>query len=578
MNYQRDNNFINYYEVLNVAENASTSELQTALETYRQSMRQQLGNPLNMQSARYTINVTIPNIEKCLLSGDEARRNYDLELAVVRKQAEQSVSDEPAEHEGLDLRIQQPFFFDPYNGYDTEPATFTLRDIARRLDEDWTQTRIWFMNTSSRIHPLIGYLIYAALRPRLAASIGQIMQQVMQRAEEPMDINEGIEQCITIFNPDINRPFVAIESPHFDGQVLDLGTFLPEPRKQAQSEFTLLHHGTRGCAFGSIESLTPWITFPKGKSVLRFALMPEGAAASNGPSKITVPLLFQFHTLPHKEEYTGELMLRLDNWDPPLISKLPVVLYLAALPPRVWFEPAATAVKPLQVQPTRQGEVVKVVVIPRNRGDEAYIPLMAKITSEDNGATASPEYFRADQPITLVIDTSNRSHGKVYDITYNIDYRPVTGAEGQETIHVRGGIIPNFWQSMFRARTVGSRLVVSCLLGVGGFFTLGLLGDILAVNMLSAWVLLFLVPLILLGTTNLSITPIITHLQQSGIPEMDRKKISPYIKWVFPLALGFLLALLCGLVHNTNTAFVMGGIVGALAGIVPGFLFDGVKK
>lgn len=578
MDYQQDNNFINYYEVLNVAENASTSELQTALETYRQSMTRQLNNPLNMQSARYTINVTIPQIEKCLLSGDEARRDYDLQLAIVRKQAEQNTSDEPPEHEGLDRRVQQPFFFDPYNGYDTEPATFTLRAIAGRLDEDWTQTRIWFMNTSSRIHPLIGYLIYAAHRPRLAGSIGQIMQQVMQKKGDPMDLNEGIERCITIFNPDISSPSIAIESPHFDGHVLDVGTFLPDPRHQAQSEFTLLHHGTRGCAFGSIESLTPWITFPNGKSVMRFALMPEGTVASNGPTKITVPLLFQFQTLAHKEEYTGELMLRLENWDPPRTSKLPVVLYLAALPPRVRFEPAATEARPLRVQPARQGDVVKAVVTPRNRGDEAYIPLKAKITSGDSGATASPEYFRADQPITLVIDTSNKPQGKVYDITYHIDYRPVTGAEGQRTIHVRGEIISNFWQSMFRTKTVGDRLVTSCLFGIGGFLTLGLLGDILAVNILSAWVLFFLVPLILVGITNLSLTPIITHLQLSGTPEMDREKISPYIKWIVPLALGFLLVLLCALVHNAGIAFVISGIIGALVGIVPGFLFDGSKS
>ena len=572
MNRQDDSDFINYYEILGVAENATTSEIEGALRTYQSSMEAQLNNPLTMHSARDAINTIIPGIQQNLLSGIEARRLYDKKLAEhQRKENQRDGVDEPPENEGLDVRIRQPFFFDLYNGFDTEPATYTLRGIARRLDEEWQQAQAWITDTSSPIHPIVGYLSHAALRPRLATRVGQIIQQVTGEHGPRMDVNEGIERCIMLFNPNVVRPMVAIESPDFDGKTLESGSFLPD--RPAQSEFVLYHKGGRGCAFGTLESHTPWMTFYGGASTQRFALLPEG----NDPAEMKVQLYFQVDHLPRGVEHTAKLAICLENWDPPRQMICPVIIHVLVLPPRVWFEPIATEKKPLQVRPVRRGELISVTITPRNGGDEAHIPLVAQIHSTDPAADAVPARFQANQPITLQIDTSNRPFGKTYDVVYKVDYQ-VPGAEGPATVCVQGEVLPTLWQSMLQTKALGNRLLQALLVGGAGFLLLGGMGNFLALSLQSSWFLFLIIPLLFLWFMHIGTTSIVRHIQQAGKPDMEKHKVSPYLLWAFPLGLGLVLALICALVHNGGLAFDLGGIVGACVGLALGFVMEGASS
>src|SRR5262245_22528585 len=125
-----EQSFVNYYEVLGVTEDADTADIEEALEHYEESMTFQLNNPLTMQSARYAINTLIPAIRQHLLSGQATRQRYDQQLTEFkRQQSQMSEQDELPDEEGLDLLIRQPFFFDPYDGYDTETPAYTLRAV-----------------------------------------------------------------------------------------------------------------------------------------------------------------------------------------------------------------------------------------------------------------------------------------------------------------------------------------------------------------------------------------------------------------------------------------------------------------
>ncbi len=188
--------FVNYYEALGVAEDADTADIEGALEYYEESMTFQLNNPLTMQSARYTINTLIPAIRQHLLSGQVARRQYDQQLSEFKRQQDRtSEQDEPPDDEGLDLLIRQPFFFDPYDGYDIETPAYTLRAIAERLDAEWERARSWITDTSAATHPLVGYLTYAALRVRLGKRIEEVIQAIAPRNGRGMNPDEAIERC-----------------------------------------------------------------------------------------------------------------------------------------------------------------------------------------------------------------------------------------------------------------------------------------------------------------------------------------------------------------------------------------------
>ena len=93
-----------------MTEDADTADIEVALEQYEKSMTLQLNNPFTMKSARYAINALIPGIRRNLLSGQQARKQYDQQLAVFKQQSQVSNQDELADDEGLDLLICQPFF------------------------------------------------------------------------------------------------------------------------------------------------------------------------------------------------------------------------------------------------------------------------------------------------------------------------------------------------------------------------------------------------------------------------------------------------------------------------------------
>src|SRR5450759_2066223 len=147
--------FVNYYEVLGVAENASTAAIQVALTTYRESLEAKMNNPLSMGSARSAMNELVPAIERHLLSGDNVRVEYDRKLAEFRQK--QSEHYEPADGEGLDDPLRIPFLFNPFDDFDTEYPAYTLRLIAMKLDTEWAQAHTWIRDTSDETHGFISY-------------------------------------------------------------------------------------------------------------------------------------------------------------------------------------------------------------------------------------------------------------------------------------------------------------------------------------------------------------------------------------------------------------------------------------
>src|SRR5712691_7182374 len=186
--------FVNYYEVLGVAENATSSTIQQALNTYRESLQAQMNNPLSMGPARSAMNEIVPVIER-LLSDEHIRAEYDQQLATSRRK--QAAQYEPADDEGLDDPLRIPFLFNPFEDFDTEIPGYTLRLIAMKLDSEWAQARKWITDTSDETHGFISYLTFVANRKQLAERIkDEIISAVSQTNEQRMDTNEGIERCI----------------------------------------------------------------------------------------------------------------------------------------------------------------------------------------------------------------------------------------------------------------------------------------------------------------------------------------------------------------------------------------------
>ena len=239
--------FVNYYEVLSVAEDASTQEIRTALDKYCESLREQMNNPFSMRPAQSAMNEIVPAIERFLLD-DNTRLEYDRQLAASRMK--QIAQYEPADDEGLDDPQRIPFLFNPLEDFDTEIPGHTLRLIAMKLDAEWAEARRWITDTSDEIHSFVSYLTFVANRRRLAERIGQIIEAVSRTNSQRMNTNEGIERCINILNPNVERPRVGIYNPTFDGRTFDAGTFISD--LPARSELVLAQEGVRGCAFGVI--------------------------------------------------------------------------------------------------------------------------------------------------------------------------------------------------------------------------------------------------------------------------------------------------------------------------------------
>src|SRR5262249_47711043 len=124
--------------------------------------------------------------------------------------------------------------------------------------------------------------------------------------------------------------------------------------------------------------------------------------------------------------HTANLIIHMENHDPPVELPLQVLIHIPALPPRVVFDPPGST--PLVLSTSRRGQVFKRIVIPRNTADEALIPLTAQITSDDTGASGEPMHFHHNEPITLTVDTATRPHGSSYDVTFHISYHLTSGA------------------------------------------------------------------------------------------------------------------------------------------------------
>ncbi len=561
--------FVNYYEVLGVAENASSLAVQAALTTYRESLEARMNNPLSMGPARSAMNEIVPAIERYLLFDDNVRAEYDRQLAVSRKK--QAEHYEPADDEGLDDQLRIPFLFNPFEDFDIEKPEYTLRDIATKLDFEWTRARTWITDISDETHGFISYLTFVANRQQLAERIGYIIRAVSQTNEQRMDTNEGIERCIDILDPRIERPGVGIHNPTFDGKTLDAGTFITD--LPARTDLILGHEGVRGCAFGVVESRTSWLTFANRQPSVRFALMPEGTEPEIGASEVKIPLFLKVDNLIRNTDHTALMVIRMENQAREVGLPVQVLIHVQSLPPRVAFEPEATSGSPAWAGITRRGVPTRVVVMPRNAGDEGLVPLAARISTKDTAARAEPGQFRANQPITLTIDTSNQPFGQKYTVPFTIDYI-TPGTQGPAEIYVQGEILPTVRQSLFREKGVEGRVGAGCGIGFVSWILLGALGAGLAAHVSLAWLFFLVIPLVFALATRSMVSTTVAHIQRAGNTQVRMEQIAPWKLWGIPIAIGLVVALVCTLIPDTGSSFFFGGLIGFILGFALGFMLD----
>ena len=565
--------FIDFYAALSIPRDATEAQIEDALEAYQTEMRQQVLNPLTMKSARHALNVIIPGIRQALLRGETTRKQYDQQLAEFERQQTQERG-EWVDSQALDEKLRRPFFFDPYKSYDTEQPAYTLREIAARFDTEWVRARSWLVDTSRGRHPLVLYLKHVALRNILAEHIEEhIIQQMRPGTKTLLNANVAIERCITLLNPEVERPGVIIDTsnPTFDSRTwtLHAGKFLPD--EVAQGTLTLRHSGQRGCAFGRVVSLTDWLTLLQNKSQIHFALLPEGVDPAVG-SVINLPLAFNISALKHKETHVAELVVYTDNLDMPVEQHVKVMLTVLALPPRVVFEPSATGSKPLKMRPTRRGVVAKATITPRNFGDEAHIPLLGHINSQSPEVHVSPRTFHANEPITITVETDNIQNGATYNIELSVDYNATSGAKGPSSLYIQSEVLPTFWQSMLREKQMEGRLINALAGAVLGFFILGFLGATIVGQLLTLWSLA--IPIVLLFTLFPVFKKITIHRKRIGEIDTNSANVPYYLLWGGALGGGALLDLICALIAKQDADLLFSGIVGALIGAIAGFFID----
>lgn len=565
--------FVNYYEVLGVAENVTTSAIQVALTTYRESLEAKINNPLTMGSARAAMSEIVPAIEHTLLSDNSIRAEYDRQLAESRRR--QSEHFEPAEGEGLDDALRIPFLFNPFDDFDTEYPAFTLRLIAMKLDAEWGQARTWITDTSDETHGFISYLTFVANRKRLAERVEDIFKKVTQPVDQRMDTNEGIERCIDLLDPRIERPRVGIRNMTFDGKTFDAGTFISD--LPASTELILGNEGVRGCAFGYIESRTDWVTFDRGQSQVRFALMPEGTEPAIGPSEVKIPLHFKVDNLERNSSHRALLVIHMENQVQEIEQPVPVTIFVPPLPPRVSFEPEASDKNPVWAGITLRGVATNVDVMPRNSGDEELVPLSGRISTKDSAARANPRQFRANEPITLSVDTRNRAIGQKYTIPFTIEYL-TPEARGPEEIYLQGETLPTVWQSLRRVKAVEGRLGVGCGVGFAGLLLIGGFGAGLSAHAGLAWVFFLLIPIAFVLATRSIAATMVVHMHRAGNAQASTAHIAPWQFWGIPIASGVVLALVCLFIPDAGSAFWIGGLVGCIVGLVWGFVFDSARS
>lgn len=568
--------FPNYYEYLNVPQNASREVIENALKSLVITTQARLGNPLTMDMARQMMNEILPAIYHYLLADERVRAEYDRQLVASQQRA--AYHDELPDNEGLDEILRLPFFFDPYEGYDVETPAFSLRQVAQKLDTEWQRARGWITDTSDDVHVFVGFLTDVAGRQRLAQRIEEeIIKAVSPARNIHMDVNEGIERCINILDPRIERPAVHIYNASFDGKVLWAGEFISD--QPARVDLVLGHSGIRGCTFGTIKSQTDWLVFQDGQPDVHFHLMPEGTDPQIGPSEVTISLFFQLSRLERNAEHVAQLLLHVENHDPTLVVPILVKILVLPLPPRVRFEPVATADAPLWAGATLRGETAKAIIVPRNMGDEHLVPLAAHISTNEPGASAEPALFHADKPVTFSIDTTHRPVGKQFEVAFQVDYRATSGAMGPTSLHVRGEVLPTAWQSLLREESGSSRLGIGLLVGLAGLVLSGVIGVGLSNRAGIAGLFCLAVPVMYIIAIRLIAATLVEHIQRSG-HKMSMQAVPAWMLWWLPLGLGALQALLCLFISNSGVAFWLGAIVGGIVGATSGFIVDktGLKK
>lgn len=572
MAYEIQRGITNYYEVLNITERATTSEIRAALAAYQETLEAQMNNPLSMAAARKAMNEYVPAILHYLLGDEHTRIEYDQQLAASR--LKQTLGYEPEDEEGLDDQLRIPFLFNQLEDFDTEVPGYTLRLIADKLDMEWPKARTWLTDTADEVHNFVSYLMIVANRPRLAQRIENIIKEVSRPNEQRMDTNEGIERCIDILNPQVERPRVGIHNKMFDGVTLDAGSFISD--LPAQANLIVGHEGVRGCAFGEVESRTNWVTFAGEQAKIRFALMPEGTPPETGKSTIVIPLVFQVNELSRNADHSAQLVLRMENQVETIEQSIQVVVHVQPLPPRISFEPEASQATPAYVGTARRGAPAHVLIIPRNAGDEHLIHLRARITPNEVATNARPEYFQTNEPITLSIDTSKHPHGKPYLASFTVDYL-VQQAQGPATLYVQGETLPTVWQSMHRVKVTESRVGAGCGIGVLGLLSLGGLGAGLASHIDFTWLLFLAVPLLFILATTAILSTAVTHIQRAGNTRTYIEHVAPWVRWGIPAGIGVAVALVCMLIANAGTSFLLGGLIGGIAGFALGFSLDEAK-
>ncbi len=564
MNYDTNQPIEDYYALLGVERNASRAQIEQALVEYINVQQERLMLTLTMKAARIALD-KVPPMNYWLLSDDPTRRPlFDQLLAELERKAanRSNLHDD----EGLDDEIEHPFFFDPDNGYDTETPVYTIREVAEKLDSEWKTTHGWIRRASNDTHVLVGYLTYAAGRISLAERIDQVITAASEKKETSplMDKNEAIERCINILDPQVERPSIEIANTHFDGKILDAGSFISDV--PAATSLILRHDGDRGCVFGTVELYTNWLTLRNGTSKAHFALMPIGTSPEIGPSEITIPLSIGLGSLQRDADYHAELVIHLENQKQMRDIPIRLQLHVLPLPPRVIFQPNSTPSTPVPLGIVRQGERVTRLLRPINQGDEHRVPLQGRILSRDPNTFIQPSSFSNQDTLTVTVDTTNRPPGEPYDIVLQVNYI-TANSKGPTNIYLRGELLPTFRQSFFRESSLGNRIgagVIFAILSLSLFdlFTVGLES-----HTTFTWLLLFLIPAGFIFMMQQCLKTIVFHKQRTGDMSIDLKNVAPpWLRWWLPVGVGLLFALLCAMLPQTAGMFWLSSIIGLLLG------------
>ncbi len=565
----------NYFEILSIAPDSSLQEIEQAISNYEIGQTQRLAFPHLMNAARAALD-EIPEMRRCLLSDAATRAAYQQQLAQQEAEAARRAAGniDLADDEGLDDEIEHAFFFNPDN-YDTEMPAYTLREIAEKIDSNWQTAYQWMRHTANDVHPVVAYLEFAAGRKQLAERIEQCITTIptYETGKEPsIKRNEVLEQCIAIFDPERESPTVEIGNTHFDGEVLDIGAFIPD--LPIKTELLLRHDGDRGCAFGTVESRTPWLTFDGGAATAHFSLMPKGTPPVIGISEVVLPLVVNGSTLRRDADYWAELIVHIESRQHVQEIYIRVLMHLLPLPPRVTFTPVATQENPLLLPKVLRGKSVVVSLVPCNQGDEQKVPLQARIVSREiDNASIQPQFFGDGMPLTITIDTSNRPFGTTYTISLRVDYI-TANTLGPQGLYLQGEILPTFWQSLQRTRAFSNRIGIAITVGLICLFLTGLLGLWMQSHSFYWWILIPLIPLICFVAMSSYLKNFVEHMHHAGDVTISIEKIAIWLRWWLPIGFGLLLVLICALLPNALSAFWVSGIAGMCIGGFLGFFSD----